>query len=82
MHGFQEAWAQHLHKLLVERDMTNTELAARVGVHPSTISRVRSGKLVPDDDLKWLIAGVLGMRMDLLWPYPPVVPNPPQPVAA
>lgn len=61
-------------------NLTNAALADLCGVHETTIIRIRHGKLNPNDELKWKIAGALGVRMDQLWAWPRIVP--PNPRAA
>jgi DNA-binding XRE family transcriptional regulator len=57
--------------------LTQRSLAEKCSVHPTTILRLEVGKLCPNDELKWKIAGVLGLRMDLLWAWPRIVPPAP-----
>lgn len=54
--------------------MSMGELARRCGVNISTISRFLNGKLTPNDELKWKIAGALHERMDVLFAWPRIVP--------
>lgn len=64
------------------RNLNNRQMGDMCGVAESTIWRIVKGQLCPNDELKWKIAGVLGIRMDRMWEWPPLVPphpNPPKP---
>lgn len=85
MQDLLEAWGQEVAAVLADfygpnKPMSQGELARRCGVNVSTISRFLNGKLNPNDELKWKIAGALGQRMDQLFAWPRIVP--PQPVEA
>lgn len=88
MQDLLEGWAaevaacmEHFHGR--NKPMTMTELARRSGVSLSTISRFLNGKLEPNHESKWKIAGALGERMDVLFAWPRIVPPAPhEPEAA
>jgi transcriptional regulator with XRE-family HTH domain len=80
MQDLLEGWGEEVRRLLADQGISISELARRVSVEPSTISRIVNGKLNPNDELKWKIAGALGERMDVLWAWPRVIP--PSPVRA
>lgn len=80
MQDLHEGWGEEIARCMKEQGVSGRELARRCGVDASQISRVISGKRNADDELKWKIAGALGVRMDLLFSYPRVVP--PAPLAA
>ncbi len=44
---------------LIRAGLSQAELAVRVGLHPSTISRVVCGWVVPPDDIQAAIKGAL-----------------------
>lgn len=69
------AWGEAVRDALGDR--TLAWLAKTVDVHPATITRIVKGELVPNDELKWKIAGALGVRMDRLWAWPTVIPPAP-----
>lgn len=55
--------------LLVQRreelELTQTELAARVGVHQAAIARMESGRVMPRLDTAQRIAAALGLELTL-----------------
>lgn len=73
-----ESWGEAIKEALGDRPLA--WLAHEVGVNPSTIHRIVVGhpktgrRLCPSDELKWKIAGALGVRMDRLWAWPAIVP--------
>jgi ribosome-binding protein aMBF1 (putative translation factor) len=81
MQDLLEAWGEAVAEALQDAGISARQLALRCDVHPTTIGRIISGKLNPNDELKWKIAGVLGVRMDRLWSYPQIIPPVPQAVA-
>lgn len=82
MQDLHEGWGERLTDEMTARNLTNAALALECGVHETTIIRIRQGRLCPNDELKWKIAGALGIRMDRLWEWPKVVPPKPSGVAA
>jgi transcriptional regulator with XRE-family HTH domain len=76
------AWAEAVASEMSDQRISMAELARRCDVNVSTISRFLSGKLNPNDELKWKIAGALHQRMDLLFAWPRIVPPAPQKVPA
>ena len=78
MQDLYEGWGSALKDELNARNMSHGELARRVGVHSSTIGRIVAGTINANDELKWKIAGALGLRMDQLWAYPRIVPPQPE----
>lgn len=81
MQDLHDAWGERIRKERQSRGWTAKELGLRVGVSEATISRIETGRC-PSDSLKWNLAGAFGLRMDLLFAYPAVVPDAPQPVPA
>ncbi len=82
MQDLHEGWGERLAEEMGARNLTNAALATTCGVHETTIIRIRRGTLCPNDELKWKIAGALGLRMDRLWEWPKIVPPSPQGAAA
>lgn len=56
------------------RGVDHIQLAKLVGTHRITMWRFVEGKAHPTDEMKWQIAGALGMRVDQLWAWPEIVP--------
>lgn len=77
MQDLRYAWGEEVAKARVAAGLTQKALAQLCDVHPSTILRVETGGLNPNDELKWKIAGALGERMDVLWAWPRIVPPKP-----
>lgn len=73
-----EGWAEEIRAQLDAKGKSQRWLADLCDVHPSTIHRVVTGEHNPNDELKWKIAGALGMRMDLLFAWPKIVPPSPE----
>ena len=80
MEDLLEGWAAEIAAELNRQDRKPAWLARQVDVHQSTISRILAGKLNPNDELKWKIAGALGVRMNVLWAWPAITP--PHPLRA
>lgn len=80
MQDVHEAWGEAIEELLDGR--SHRWLARQVGVHSTTIDRIIKGEICANDLLKWRIAGALGVRMDVLWGWPKVVPPTPVEVAS
>ena len=57
----------HIKQHRARLDLTQQELAERVGVRRQTILAVEKGKYVPSALLAFQIARVLGMKMDELF---------------
>lgn len=74
MQDVHEGWGERLSEEMASRSLTNAALAEACDVHETTIIRIRRGVLCPNDELKWKIAGALGLRMDRLWAWPQIVP--------
>lgn len=81
MQDLLQGWGERVAEERVAAGLSRQSLADRCGVHAVTIWRVEFGKLNPNDELKWKIAGALGIRMDLLWAWPRIVPPCPQEAA-
>ncbi len=60
------SFAKNLKKALDERQMTQAELAARIGKGKSSVSQYLSGKNIPKDDVQKQIAEVLDCTVDSL----------------
>lgn len=54
--------------------LTQIQLAEAADTTQGTISRIEVGDIGPSDELKWRLAGALGLTVELLFPYPAVVP--------
>lgn len=77
MQDLIEAWGEGILEELTSQHRSQKWLADCVDVHPSTIHRIVTGDLNPNDELKWKIAGALGVRMDRLFAWPKIVPPSP-----
>ena len=82
MQDLHMGWGEKVSEAREDRGLSQKQLALACGVHPSTILRVEAGDICPNDELKWKIAGALGIRMDRLWAWPMVVPPSPVEVAS
>lgn len=82
MQDLLEAWGEEIRRQLSMLGKPNRWLAEKCGVHSTTIDRVVLGKLNPNDELKYKIAGALGVRMDKLFAWPAIVPPDPKPPVA
>ena len=51
-------------------EMTQAELAERVGVTRQTIIAIEQGRYSPSLEMAFLIASVLGVRLDEVFQYP------------
>jgi len=51
-------------------DMTQAELARRIGVTRQTVIAIEQGKYSPSLEVAFQIAGVLGVRLDDVFAYP------------
>ncbi len=78
MQDVHEGWGERIAELLAELGKPLAWLAAECEVNPSTVTRIVQGRMCPNEELKWKIAGVLGVRMDRLWEWPKMVPPHPQ----
>ncbi|NJP37155.1 helix-turn-helix domain-containing protein [Alkalicoccus luteus] len=58
-----------------ERKMTQKELGDRVGVGHTTISSYEVGRIVPDQDTLFMLAGVFDISVDDLFPEKTVQPD-------
>ena len=82
MQDLHAGWGERVKEEREALELTQRALADRCQVHPSTILRLELGKLCPNDELKWKIAGALGVRMDLLFAWPKIVPPMPEELAS
>ena len=82
MQDLLTGWGEEVARLLHQQDRTQRWLAEQCDVHPTTILRIIRGELNPNDELKWKIAGALGVRMDVLWCWPKMVPPSPAKASA
>lgn len=67
-----QAWGNRLRAR--RGSMTQETLARLAGLDQSTISRLERGLVAPSDELKWKLAGALGVTVEALFPYPNVIP--------
>jgi len=54
--------AQDLKIALIHANVSQIELATRVGVHPSTLSRITNGWLMPTPEIEAAIRRALGVH--------------------
>lgn len=54
-------------------EMTQAELAERVGVTRQTINAIEQGKYSPSLEMAFLIAGVFGVPLEAVFQYPGAV---------
>jgi transcriptional regulator with XRE-family HTH domain len=59
-------FANRLKQAMDEKQMTQSELASRIGKGKSSVSQYLSGKNIPKDNVKEKIAEVLGCTVDFL----------------
>jgi DNA-binding XRE family transcriptional regulator len=59
------ALARRLRDLRESRNLSQAELATRVGTQQPAIARIESGKVLPRLDLLHKIAAALGMRLEI-----------------
>lgn len=64
----EEQFAERLSRLLAKREMTQAELARRIGVGQSAVSMLLSRKCRPQPRTLGKIAEALGVRIEDLWP--------------
>lgn len=74
MQDVHEGWGEAIKERLAELGRSQNWLARAIDKDPGTVSRIVAGKLNASDEIKWLIAGALEVRMDRLWEWPRVVP--------
>lgn len=60
------SFAKRLKQAMIDADMTQAELAARIGKGKSSVSQYLSGKNIPKDDVQKKIAEVLDCTVDFL----------------
>lgn len=60
------SFAKQLKKLMVENEITQSELAAAIGKGKSSVSQYVSGKNIPKEDVQEKIAEVLGCTVEYL----------------
>lgn len=53
---------------ILDRDITQTEIAKKTGIHESRLSRIVNGHDEADDDEKKALAKVLRVPLDQLFP--------------
>lgn len=82
MKGLHDGWGKRVKRTREERGISQRKLADLCDIDPSTVSRLERGTLAPRDDLKWRVAGALGVTVEELFPYPGVVPPFPAEVAS
>lgn len=59
------ALARRLRELRESRNLSQAELATKVGTQQPAIARIESGKVLPRLDLLHKIAAALGMRLEI-----------------
>lgn len=75
MQDLHAGWGEKVREEREAAGLTQKALAVACGVHPTTVLRIERGDLCPNDELKWKIAAVLGVRMDVLWAWPRIIPT-------
>lgn len=60
------SFAKRLKQAMMERQMTQAELAAKIGKGKSSVSQYLSGKNIPKDDVQKQIAEVLDCTVEFL----------------
>lgn len=75
MQDLHAGWGERVREEREALGLTQKALADACSVHPTTILRIERGDLCANDELKWKIAAVLGVRMDVLWAWPRIVPS-------
>jgi DNA-binding Xre family transcriptional regulator len=69
MLGIRKDPATQLKTLMVQRDINVNELADMTGLHPTTITALRTGRTrQPNPDTALLIARALGVKTSTIWP--------------
>lgn len=74
MEGLHRSWGERIRERRKALQLTQEKLADLTGLSQPTISVIESGDKPPTDQQKWVIAGALRERMDVLFPYPGIVP--------
>lgn len=64
------ALARKLRELREQQNLSQAELAARIGTQQPAIARIESGKVLPRLDLLYKIAAALGMRLKISFVKP------------
>lgn len=73
MNELHESWGRRVAERRRALDLTQDQLAELADVRQSTISRIESGAC-PRDEVKWRLAGALGVTVEALFPYPAIKP--------
>lgn len=63
-------WGTRVDERMKALNMRNAQLAVRAATTPQTISKLRSGTLIPRDYLKVMVAASLGTTVEALFPMP------------
>lgn len=50
------------------KGISQQEIAKKLDISDATVSRIANGWKVPDEELKTKLAGLLGQRVEYLWP--------------
>lgn len=77
MQDLHAGWGEKVREEREAAGLTQKALADACDVHPTTVLRIERGDLCPNDELKWKIAGALGVRMDVLWAWSQIIPSMP-----
>jgi transcriptional regulator with XRE-family HTH domain len=68
------AWGRRISARRKALGFSQARLADLLELAQPTISKIERGALIPNDDLKWRLAGALGMPLDELFAYPAFTP--------
>lgn len=71
------SWGKRVKGRRQELGLTQQALADYCQLRQSTVSRIEAGAC-PSDQVKWLLAGALGMTVEDLFPFPAIRPPFPQ----
>lgn len=69
-----QSWGKAIRKRRSDLGFTQERFAELCDVEQSTVSRIERGDQPPSDRLKYVIAGVLQVSVEVLFAYPAVVP--------
>jgi transcriptional regulator with XRE-family HTH domain len=66
----EKSWGRLVKKHREDRDLTQDQLADLLEVSQGTISKIENGDIVARDSLKLRLADALGVRPQVLFPWP------------
>jgi putative transcriptional regulator len=74
VHQLHIKWGEQVRQARTLRGWSQADLARRCESSVSTISRVETGAVAAQDELKWRIAQALGLPLNELWGWPDTMP--------